>query len=151
MCTSHTEHSLIIDIEFNKTLTIEFPHPLWAQAFRNYIASNAYHIHKQTSPAILGQEDNQVRIYLPRNLGYVQMREVEVDRRPIACLMFVFSNPDSARAWRENSRLWQETTNDRKVYIPIAWMHGTYDEKMNIRTSFEQPRAADRAIHSINR
>ncbi|EAQ88824.1 predicted protein [Chaetomium globosum CBS 148.51] len=103
-CPQQTHH-LKIDIDFDRILTIIFPHGTWASLLLTHLESRPYH---------------------------ADCRALLDDDYTGGALALVFDSKRCARDWLANSPLWGASGSggvdaEKSVVIRTRWMHGEFE------------------------
>ncbi|KAK7699232.1 hypothetical protein SLS64_011861 [Diaporthe eres] len=136
-CDYHEKHIFAVTVGLDHSLKIEFPHSAWAEAFTNHVNRSEWHRRIQTDACVRRPNWRVVHLRLPRSVRGVEVKK-DRDAGPGALgvgLYFEFDGADSARRWYENTKLWSQTSNDLKLFMPLEWRHGTFDSFLDIETS----------------
>ncbi|KAJ0118062.1 hypothetical protein J7T55_014515 [Diaporthe amygdali] len=135
MCDIHEKHALTVTIGLDRTLDIEFPHKSWADAFRYHIISRHY---SQWNRTHARHKARVVHIPLPRGLQSVEVKAVP-DEFGVG-VFFVFDDTISALRWCTGAKLWRRTTDPVRLYMPSQWVHGVFDQLLEIQSSNDASR-----------
>ncbi|KUI64383.1 hypothetical protein VM1G_11181 [Cytospora mali] len=109
-------HSLAIEMDFDRNITIQFPPAISASDFDQYIHSQPYHRNSNCSVV----DGNKVKLKLPRSVNGVQ-----ATRRP--GITFIFNDAKSANDWRKASALWQSTDKNTDLYLPVRLTNDIFE------------------------
>lgn len=125
-CPQQTHH-LKIDIDFDRILTIIFPHGTWASLLLTHLESRPYHADCRA----LLDDDYTVSLKLPKNVDRIHIG-LSTHVAEGGALTLVFDSKRCARDWLANSPLWGASGSggvdaEKSVVIRTRWMHGEFE------------------------
>ncbi|KAK3296388.1 uncharacterized protein B0H64DRAFT_169187 [Chaetomium fimeti] len=130
-CARETHH-LKIDIDFDRILTMIFPHTSWADSFMDHLESRPYH---QDCRARL-DDAYTVSMKLPKNVDRMHIG-LSTSANEGGAIALVFDDKRCARDWLANSPLWEApwagpANGERSAVIRTRWAHGDFEERMGM-------------------
>lgn len=131
-CTQEAHH-LRIDIDFDRILTIIFPHASWATTFLDHLESHPYH---DDCRARL-DDDYTVSMKLPKNVDRMHIG-LSTGASEGGAVALVFDSKRCVRDWLVNSPLWEASRSgsvdgERSAVIRTKWTHVEFERCMDIR------------------
>ena len=137
-CPDETHH-LKIDIDFDRILTIVFPHTAWASWYMDDLKSRNYH---RDSRARL-DDDYTVSMKLPKTVDRMHIG-LSTSADEGGAVSLVFDSGRCAAEWLANSPLWSRSRSrspigDMSAVIRTRWTHGDFE----VRTALGAPRVQE--------
>jgi hypothetical protein len=137
-CSEETHH-LKIDIDFDRILTIVFPHTAWASWYMDDLKSRTYH---RDSRARL-DSPYTVSMKLPKNVDRMHIG-LSTSAEEGGAVSLVFNSGRCAAEWLANSPLWSRSRSssligDMSAVIRTRWTHGDFE----VRTALGLPRVQE--------
>jgi hypothetical protein len=131
LCPQETHH-LRIDIDFDRILTITFPHSSWASTFLDHLESRPYH---EDSRARL-DDAHTVSMKLPKNVDRIHVG-LSTNASEGGAVALVFDDKRGVREWLANAPLWEasrsgEPSGERSAVIRTGWAHVDFEGCMGM-------------------
>lgn len=120
-------HHLRIDIDFDRILTIIFPHASWATSFFDHLESRIYH---DDCRARL-DDDHTVSMKLPKNVDRIHIG-ISTSVGEGGAMALVFDSRQCLQDWLANSPLWEASRSvsgegKKSAVIRTRWAHGEFE------------------------
>jgi hypothetical protein len=130
-CPQETHH-LRIDIDFDRILTINFPHSSWANVFLDHLESRRYH---EDSRARL-DDAYTVSMKLPKYVDRIHVG-LSTGASEGGAVALVFDDLRGVREWLGNAPLWEQSragdpSGERSAVIRTGWAHVDFEGRMGM-------------------
>jgi hypothetical protein len=128
-CAVETHH-LKIDIDFDRILTITFPHTSWAISYMKNLQDRAYHGNSRARR----DDDYTVSMKLPKNVDRMHIG-LSTSAEEGGAVSLVFDNKQCASDWLDNSPLWERSRSsspsaEMSSVIRTRWTHQDFENRM---------------------